>query len=101
MPGQRALQQGKVARTGDPIENHPGERRRRIVPGEPGHQRRCRGALPARIDDQYDRPACQPRERRRRSGLAVVTGAVEQTHHAFAQHEIGLVFKPIDQRRKR
>ena len=84
-----AIEQGAVARPRHPVEDDPGERHRWVVPGEAGDQRRHRGALPARIDDEHDRPSGDPGELGGRASLAVRPGAVEEPHHPFAQDDIG------------
>src|SRR5436190_12869567 len=86
---QRSFKQSPVPRSGDPVEDHPGERQLRIMAREAANQRGGRGALPARIDDQHHRPAGQPGQSRGRAGLAIGPGAVEQAHDPFAQHETG------------
>ena len=87
MARHRRLEHGAVAQPRDPVEDDPGKRQRRIVPGEPGDQRRRRGALMARVDDEHDGPPGEPGEFGGRARFAIGSGAVEEPHHPFAQHE--------------
>src|SRR5204863_338416 len=73
------------------------DRHLRIMPRKAADQRGHGRALPARINDQHNRPTGQPRQSRGRAGLAIGTGAVEQAHDAFAQHKLGVALQIRDE----
>ena len=89
VPSNRSGQQQAMARAGDPVEDHAGERRRRPVRGKAAQQGGDGSPLPPRIDDQHHRPAGELRQFGGRARFAVGAGAVEQTHDPFAQHDLG------------
>ena len=97
MARHRRLEHGAVARPRHPVEDHPGERQLRVVPGKAGDQRRGRGALMARIDDQHDGPSGEPGEFGGRARFAIGSGAVEEPHHPLAQHDVGRPFERADE----
>ena len=97
MPHQRGFEQFPMPRTGDPVEDDPGDRHLRIVPRKAADQRRHGRALPPRINDQHNRPTGELCQFRRGAGLAIGTGAVEQAHDAFAQHKLGIALQIRDE----
>src|SRR5665213_1048146 len=89
-----------MTRAGDVIEDYPGERRTGVVPRKAFDQCGHGSALPAGIDHQRDWPAGDAGEFGGRAGFAVRPGAVEEAHHAFAQHQLGGAFEVADQARE-
>jgi hypothetical protein len=89
-------QQSPMPRAGDAVEDHPGKRHSWVVAREPGDHCSDRGTLPRSIDDQRHGPAGDVGEFGGRAGFAAQPGSVEETHHTFAQHQLGGAFEVAD-----
>ena len=83
-----AAQQLRMALAGYPVEDDAGHLDIVAMAGEPFDQRGRRGAHAARVHHQDDRQVEQAGEVGGRA--AAVVGAVEQTHHALADHQRGI-----------
>ena len=82
----------------DAVEDHAGNGDVGAMAGEAAQQRRDRRGLAAHIDDQHHRPAGHGRQIGGRAGA--VGGAVEQSHDAFAEDELGIAAEAVEQMRR-
>jgi hypothetical protein len=85
-----------VRRSAAAVEHHAREAQLRARAHEARDERSCRSGKPAGVDDEHDRPAGARGKVGGRTGPARVD-AVEQAHHAFAQHEVRLVRERAEQ----
>ena len=100
MPSRRACEQRAMAFARNSVENDAGKRDRGLMTGEAAKQSGDRSALPPRIHDQHHRPAGHAGEFGSRTGLTVAARPVEQSHHAFAEDDVGAGFEVGDERRE-
>ena len=77
----------RMARAGDAVDDDSRHLDAAAVPREPFDERRGGRRLPAGVDDEQHRQAEALGERG--GGSGAVVAAVEQSHHALADHDVG------------
>jgi hypothetical protein len=97
MPGYSADEERAVTIACDPVQDHSDDQKQRLVCRKAAQQRRDRSPLTTRIDGQHDRPAGDEGELCGGTGLTLGAGPVEQSHGAFAEHDVGIGFELGDE----